>query len=67
MDGRIENHIVDPKMPPLGHNAETAEPTERPSPSPSGNMWEVRRRQITCRARSRFPTNIFTSNSSNNR
>ena len=37
-------------------------PTERPSPRPSDNMWEVRRRQRTNIDRSRSAHNIFTSN-----
>ena len=63
MDGRIEIHIVYPNMSPLEDGAVTAEPIERPSPRPSDNMWEVRRRQRTHKDRSRSPPNIFTSNS----
>ena len=47
MDGRIESHIVDSEIPPFKDGAVTADPTERPSPRPSENIWEVRWRQRT--------------------
>ena len=62
MDGWIESHIVDPKMPPFEDGAVAAEPPERPSSRPSDNMWEVKWRLRTNRGRSRSPPNIITSN-----
>ena len=67
MDGGIESHIVDSEIPPLKDDAVAAEPAERPSPRPSDNKWEVRRRQRTTRDRSRSPPHNFISNSGGNR
>ena len=57
IDGGIESHIVDPEMPSLEDGAVTAEPNERPSPRPSDNMWQKRRRQRSNRSGS--PPNIL--------
>ena len=67
MDGRIESHIVDHEMPPLADSAIAAEPTKRPTPRPSDNMWKDRRREKTDRERSRSPHDICTSISGDNR
>ena len=62
MDGRIDNHVVDPELPPFEDGTVAAESTERPLPRPNDNMWEVRRRKRTNRDRSRSPPNIFINN-----
>ena len=64
MHGRVESHIVYPKMPPLEDGTVAAEPTEVPSP-----RLPVKRGQRTNRNESRSPpgdyTNIFTSRLNN--